>query len=52
VVQGLDVSVATRGGREDFRRAAALDGPAGDVERGNGRAQLAIVRITDGPLDQ
>jgi hypothetical protein len=51
VAQSLNVPVAAGGGRDDLGRAAAPEGPAGDPEGRDGRAELAVVRIADGPLD-
>lgn len=44
------VAAGSRG--DDLGRAAALEGAAGDAEGGHGRAEPAVVRVADGPLDQ
>jgi hypothetical protein len=49
IVQGLDLPVAAGRSDDGLRPAAALDGAAGDAEGGDGGAELAAVRVTDGP---
>jgi hypothetical protein len=52
IMQHLNVPVAAGRGRDDRRRAAALEAAAGDAERGDGRAELPVMGAADGPFDQ
>jgi hypothetical protein len=51
-MQRLDIPVTPDGGCKDLRGAAAAGGLAGDAEGGDVRAQRAVVRVADDPLDQ
>jgi hypothetical protein len=48
----LDVPVAAGGGSDELGGAAALEAAAGDAQGGDRGAELAVVRVADGPLDQ
>jgi hypothetical protein len=52
IMQHLNVPVPAGRGRDDRRRAATPEAAAGAAERGDGRAELPVMGVADGPLDQ
>jgi hypothetical protein len=52
MVQGLDVPVTAGGGGDDLRGAAACAAAAGDAEGGDGGAQVPVMGVADGALDE